>query len=279
MTEKERKIFNSINQLKVDYPVFYKMFKWVSIFITSIPIFIWFSYRMGHHHVLIPTDTSEGELLAFYGTILSFISTLGLGALALWQNIKANNINNRLSLIEKKRFKLELQPFVVVTDWSLKKESVFNILDNSRTLRFQISNIDKQEANCAFLTLHFTNTSNTFTTIDYLTGSVYYNDKFVENLSNGTINKTNTTLYLESGQKGEMEFYCSFEKFLGFDGKKVQLKFNLRNKFNDIYRETIDIFIPTIFEADDDKGWDVVLNTQNYKIERFNKETNQFEDD
>lgn len=279
MTEKEFKIFNTIKQIKMDYPLFYKFFKWISIFIILIPMFIWASYRIGKYYIFVPTDTSEGELLAFYGTILSFVSTLGLGALALWQNIKANNINDRLSLIEKERFKLELQPFVAVTDWSLKKEDTLNILGNSSILSFKISSMDMNEIKCAMLTLNFTNTSNTYTMMNYLAGSVYYNDKYVEQLENSSINHANITLYLKSGQKGEMVFYCSFKKFYEFTGRTIKLKFALRNRFNDLYIETIDIFISNIKQIDNDGNWYIGLDSRNYKIERFNREINQYEDD
>lgn len=280
MTEKERKIFNAIKQLKVDYPYFYKGFKWISILIIAIPIFIWISYRIGHFYVLIPTDTSEGELLAFYGTILSFISTLGLGALALWQNIKANNINDRLSLIEEKRFKLELQPFVVVTGGNLKQELVSYIWDNPTILSFEINHIPIDEEECAFLTLEFQNTSNTYIMMNYLTGKLYRNGKCIETLKNYNVNLDNSTLYLESGQKGTMGFILSLDKIKEIEMGKIQFEFLLKNRFNDCYKETIEIIILIAGDEDDDiDNSFVTINAQNYKIQKFNNQTNKYEDD
>ncbi|WP_346891230.1 hypothetical protein [Clostridium sp. UBA3887] len=279
MTEKELKILNTIKQLKIEYPFFYKIFKWISIFIVLTPVFIWLSYRIGHYYVLIPTDTSEGELLAFYGTILSFISILGLGALALWQNIKANNINNRLSLIEQKRFKLDLQPFVVVTGWDFKRKITAAILHNPPIICFEIIRMEKNDLFCAFVTLEFTNTSSTYIMMNYLEGRMYYNGNFIETLKNCSCNLYDTTLYLESGKKGKMGFYLPITKINEIRQKTLKLDFTLKNRFNDIYKETIEIGIPVIHEMDNENNWHVVMYTQNYKIKKFNSETNKYEDD
>lgn len=41
------------------------------------------------------------DVLNFYGTFLSFIGTVSLGAIALWQNKKANEINMRILKLEE----------------------------------------------------------------------------------------------------------------------------------------------------------------------------------
>jgi len=279
MTEEELKILNIIKQLTREYPFFYKIFRRIIIFIVLIPVIIWISYRIGYYYVLIPTDTSEGELLSFYGTILSFISTLGLGALALWQNIKANKINNRLSLIEQKRFKLDLQPFVVVTGWNFKEKYIASIFEKPSIICYEVIRIEENDLYCAFITLEFTNTSSTYTMMDYSGGEIYYNNNFIEKLEIITTNVYNTTLYLESGQKGEMGFYLPINKINEIKQKKLKLEFTLKNRFNDIYKETIEIIIPVIQKMNEGNDWYVVMCPENYKIKKFNSETNKYEDD
>ena len=43
-----------------------------------------------------PTDWNGGDALQFYGAILSFLGTVALGAIAVWQNKNANEISKKL---------------------------------------------------------------------------------------------------------------------------------------------------------------------------------------
>lgn len=68
-----------------------------------IPTIILGSYYIGDQgFILINTSLTVGDALSFYGTLLSFIGTIALGILALYQNIQANKINHRLLLLEEK---------------------------------------------------------------------------------------------------------------------------------------------------------------------------------
>ena len=48
---------------------------------------IWLIYLLGDHGVVfIHTSLGVGDALSFYGTVLTFVGTVALSALALWQN-------------------------------------------------------------------------------------------------------------------------------------------------------------------------------------------------
>lgn len=61
--------------------------------LIAIPFIINESYKHGGY----VTIWRASDVLLFYGSCLAFIGTVSLGALALWQNKKANNINNNLT--------------------------------------------------------------------------------------------------------------------------------------------------------------------------------------
>ncbi|MFR5073382.1 MAG: hypothetical protein ACLTDS_15200 [Bianqueaceae bacterium] len=95
---KSQKILESIKT----YP--YLWGQRIVIFLILIPCIILFLYFLGDHGlILINTSLGVGDALGFYGTLLSFAGTIALGVLALYQNVKANQINERLLSLEEKR--------------------------------------------------------------------------------------------------------------------------------------------------------------------------------
>lgn len=69
----------------------------LSIFLF-IPFLILFLYYLGDNNIiLINTKLSIGDALIFYGTFLSFLGTIALGSLALIQNIKVHELNEKIS--------------------------------------------------------------------------------------------------------------------------------------------------------------------------------------
>lgn len=109
MNDKEKQIINNLKALRMDYPMIYKYIKSVVIVIIILPILIWGTYFVGDcGFVLINTSLEVGDALTFYGSILAFIGTILLGALALWQNNKLNLINNDL-------MKQQYKPIITVS--------------------------------------------------------------------------------------------------------------------------------------------------------------------
>lgn len=68
---------------------------WCLIVLLFVPTTIWLAYYLGDcGYVLIKTSLSVGDALGFWGAFLTFLGTAGLGALAIWQNHKIQNLNN-----------------------------------------------------------------------------------------------------------------------------------------------------------------------------------------
>jgi len=62
-------------------------------------LFTWLAYFIGDcGFVLIHISLTVGDVLGFYGSILAFLLTIALGALALWRNGKANKTNEKLPI-------------------------------------------------------------------------------------------------------------------------------------------------------------------------------------
>lgn len=86
MNEWIKKLCKNITQRAKQKP-----YKWgfgcIFVVLIFIPTAIWLIYLLGDHGVVfIHTSLGVGDLLSFYGTVLSFVGTVALSALALWQN-------------------------------------------------------------------------------------------------------------------------------------------------------------------------------------------------
>lgn len=62
-------------------------------------------------------EWSAGELLGYIGTLLSFWGTIILGWLALQASNKANELSRRVIELEQDHYRLEMRPFVLVSNW------------------------------------------------------------------------------------------------------------------------------------------------------------------
>ena len=100
-----------------------------TIFLTIVvgiiggPIIIHVLYKMKTNNPFVWSEWSAGELLAYYGNALSFIGTLVLSLLALWQNhdMCIQNIEHKKQL-EEIEYKSNLPYFTVEKIMSEKRD-------------------------------------------------------------------------------------------------------------------------------------------------------------
>jgi len=230
-----------------------------------IPLIINEAYKLDRGYV---TAWDASDTLTFYGNILTFLGTVVLGLSTIILSNRANEINNRLSLLEEERFKTELQPFVLVSNWKLEETKLQRIIQSPQKLYIQIGTIeiDYHEV-CLCLSLFFTNTSNSFATVYYSNAKIYQKGVHVNDWKNSTSNQPNPELYLKNGETGEIVFFCTVEEMESFRGGKIEFELILDNRFSEKYKETLDIIIPQI--GVDSNGWYISLSPQNYLIKKL----------
>lgn len=86
MDEWIKKLCESITRRAKQKP--YKWGFWcIFVVLIFVPMAIWLIYLLGDYGVVfIHTSLGVGDVLSFYGTVLTFAGTVALSALALWQN-------------------------------------------------------------------------------------------------------------------------------------------------------------------------------------------------
>ncbi|WP_238917238.1 hypothetical protein [Clostridium sp. YIM B02555] len=274
MTDKEKEIKLLIRQLKSDYPTFYLKIKIAISISFLIPIIIWCIYFIGHWFPLLPDYIKAGEFLSFYGSVLAFIGTISLGLLALWQNIKSNNINKRISAIENRRLIFDFQPFVLVTDWKIEQVYINNMEKDNSVMYIQIGQVNPSDSVVSCLKLKFINTSNTYTLVSFKKGNSTKDDgSNIIQWTNSTTNKHNNKLYLNVGDSKGIIFYFSKDEIKDILQKKINIELILENRFGDRYQESFELYILSSLSVEN--NWHVNMSPQKYKIGRFDKKTKE----
>lgn len=112
------------------------------ITLLSIPFIINELYKIGGY----VTMWSAGDVLSFYGGFLSFIGTVVLGALALYQNKKANDINEKLQKKQLLIEKTSIKPQFIINDLSTELDKVY-IKNNNDNFSICIFNFKEKNLN------------------------------------------------------------------------------------------------------------------------------------
>lgn len=76
MEDREKEIIRLYKEMKEKYPWLWKRLKVLLNTIWVIPLFIWFMYFLGDFGYGIPTQITAGDLLSYYGVILSTLLAL-----------------------------------------------------------------------------------------------------------------------------------------------------------------------------------------------------------
>lgn len=240
--------------------------------VFGIPLFINYLFKNTCNVKFIVAEWSAGDALNFYGTLLSFLGAVYLGYAALELNKKSNDISDRLYMLEKSEQEYENRPFVMISNFNASIEIIRDIVLKPKKIYIDIGlsddeNMFKDNALC--LSVFFTNTSYSFTIVEFSNAEVYDGDRKIGRWINSVSNQSNPKLYLNSGEVGEIVFYNTIDKMKSYDSKEIIINLILQNKFGKHYKEII-LISPMILSQQNDDNWYVHLNAQDYQITSTN---------
>lgn len=192
--------------------------------IIVVPVIINAMYLVNDGYI---TVWSGADVLAFYGATLGAVGTIVLGVVAWAQN-------KRLVELEEAKYKLEMRPFVILTDWRVRPFNVQDILSNPTRVKLAdrylvVGDIHKADLQI-FLT--FTNTTDSFITVAYHESQYLKNHKNT-GWGNASIGSLNDRLRIlpnasadicllgtreslsESFREGKIKIYLAMENRVG----------------------------------------------------------------
>lgn len=249
-----------------------KMLIWIFLIGFIVPMIIvhcLFKWHSGND--FLTAEWTAGELLEYIGTMISFLGTIVLGVLALQASQIANDLSKKVIDMEQDKYKLELRPFVLVSNWEAYEVAQNKIMYNPERKYIQIGSYDDKAALC--LSLELTNTTQSCISVAYSQGKA---DDINKSWGNAAINQGNLKMILAPGQKDEFVFYASLDFMKNQFGNRVTVELFLENRFSQRYKETFVIIITALSDnvTKEPGKWYCKLFAQEYTIGRFEKDKN-----
>lgn len=215
-------------------------------------------------------EWGAGDLLGYIGTILTFIGTIVLSILALQVSNKANELSNKVVEIEQNRNRLELRPFVLVSNWKAYEIDSEELIDDPKEKYIQIGKFNTGVA--LGLELELTNTTQSCITVQY-SGGIVRNANLC--WSNAAVNQENLKMTLIPGAKDKFIFYAPPAFMQQQVGQHVTIELTLENRFSKRYKETFVIILTSLSNnvSLTPGRWYCNLFAQEYTIGHFEKDT------
>lgn len=201
------------------------------------------------------------------GDLLTLIGTLTLGYVSIRQTNRANQMSQRLLDIEANRYKMEIRPFAMVTNWTVRPVKCSQITAIPPEKLFV--NIGEWEPETASLglVLTFQNTTSAFLSLTLK--SIEASDV---SFCYGTFNQGNQKLWLSAGQEKDIVFFASCDFLQKLNGKTIHWKFILENRFGERYQESFDTVVLKLASYNtSSSNWYCSLAPQNFAIGKFVK--------
>lgn len=244
---------------------------WVLIgfFLPLIVVHLLFKWYSGVDFLV--AEWSAGDLLGYIGTALTFVGTIILSILALQASNKANALSEKVIEMEKDCYRLELRPFVLVSNWEAYEIDSKKLIDDPKEKYIQIGLYKGGTA--LGLALELTNTTESCITVQYNRGTT---KKPETTWSNTAINQENLKMTLAPGDTDRFIFYAPPEFMEKQIGQRVTVELTLENRFSKRYKETFVIIITSLSDkvSQIPGKWHCHLFAQEYTIGRLEKDEN-----
>lgn len=239
----------------------------IGIFCPLFIVHLLFKWKTGID--FFEAEWSAGELLEYIGTILTFISTIILSVLALQSSNKANKLSEKVIENEQDRYRLEMRPFVLVSDWKAFEIDNKDLFVEPKEKYIQIGLYKGGTA--LGLALEFTNTTESCITVQYERGTTRNSELC---WSNSAVNQENLKMSLAPGDKDRFIFYAPPEFMEKQISQRVTVELTLENRFSKRYKETFVIIITSLSDkvSHTPGKWHCHLFAQEYTIGRLEKD-------
>lgn len=241
----------------------------IGFFAPLIIVHLLFKWYSGIDFLV--AEWGAGDLLGYIGTALTFIGTIVLSIFALLASNKANALSEKVIEMEKDRYRLELRPFVLVSNWEAYEINSKELVDDPKEKYIQIG-MYKTEKTLG-LVLELTNTTQSCITVQYNRGIVRNPDLCWGNVA---VNQENLKMTLAPGDTDKFIFYASPEFMEKQISQRVTVELTLENRFAKRYKETFVIIITSLSDkvSQNPGKWYCHLFAQEYTIGRLEKDEN-----
>lgn len=240
---------------------------WICIGIALIPVIgIHFLFKWKTGMNLITAEWDAGDILSYIGTILTFAGTIVLSILALEASRKANALSQKVIDLEQDHYRLELRPFVLVSNWSASELTPQQIIDEPKEKYICIGG--HTDGNSVGLSIEIMNTTESCISVEYKKGHARTPDKC---WGNSAVNQGNLKMTLKPGETDTFVFYGSPAFMNSLIGERITVEMILQNRFAQRYKESFVVMITGLSNKVYQTPGKMYchLFAQEYKIGRF----------
>ena len=236
-------------------------------FVPLVSVHLLFKWESGIS--FIEAEWSAGDLLGYVGTILSFIGTIVLGFLALEASNKANDLSQKVIKLEEERYRLDVRPFVLVSNWKAYEINSNELIYSPKMKYIRVG--DYQSGTALGLALELTNTTESYVSVEYSSGTTRNPEKC---WTKTAVNQQNLKMMLAPGEKDEFVFYAAPSFMKEQEHQRIKIELILENRFSKRYKENFVIIITSLFEQVglNSSQWYCHLFAQEYAIAHFDED-------
>ena len=209
---------------------------------------------------------SADAWIGFASVGMSNVITMLVLYFTLKPSIKANELSERILTMEENRYKLELRPFVFLSNWEAYEISFKELIDNPTKKYIQIG--EYKIGTALGISMEFTNTTQSCISVSYSCGKARTPDK---SWGYTAVNQENLKMTLSPGDKDRFVFYASPNFMKGQLHNRISVELILENRFAEKYIEKFDLIITGL--SDEvfliPGKWHCSLIAQEYTIEKL----------
>lgn len=220
------------------------------------PFFVHLFLKLPAPSPFLERDWSAGDLLTYIAGFEAFIGTVFLGIVAVRQNDKANEMNNRMLENVEIRDAFERQPYLMINNWDIQsanKDGEIYIEVNPfapRNSRKEVYAIDNDTYQ---VIIELVNISKVFLSMIVEKMDIVFLSSPFQNLlyDRDYYDKCKSVFNIASGDFESICFLIDKEGLFSFGPKLCTLTIKLLNSLGETYIETITFMI----EVDSDRVW------------------------
>ena len=226
----------------------------ISLFFKNVPI--------------VEQVGSADAWIGFAGAGMSGIIAMLVLYFTLKPSIKANQLSEKIIETDLERYKLEMRPFVFVSNWEAYEITPQELVDDPIKKYIQIG--DYKTGNALGIALELTNTTHSCVSVSY-SGAISQNTN--QRWTNAATNQGNLKMTLASGEKDTFVFYASPSFMQNQMHQKIEVELILENRFAQRYKETFVLIITSLSNSVylTSGKWYSHLFAQEYKIGKYQR--------
>lgn len=247
--------------------------KWI---ITAIIIVIVEIIAAVLIHFLSPkfcSEISADGILGYIGTCVSTLGSLFVGVVAILQSNKANEIAENAQEFDSWHFKMDIRPFIIVSDIKCETMSINNVLMKNEKPIYIFDedaeidhSSDVQKKDCEVIWMYVANTTDSLVTIQFDEMTDNYQNNYKLHMMNNVKKKT----IIKGQSTGVIGFYSSDKFWKKQSSSLSKYSFILENRFGERYKESFYLNIVYEMRTESNDGtYRPLFTAQDYNCVKF----------